>query len=1025
MNLQDKIDEAYPRYYEEDIKISKVQWKKLLQDSSIFNENNLEHMKCIYSFDNHAATCKEVSEKLGETASYYIGLANGLAKRIAAKLELEKLPTRDGSNGEVYWYILFYGQSVKDRRRGNFEWKLRPPLADALKELYPDLEYPEPGLSMVEDVSAAVWLGTAILAYEVFYQSSNPTKDLMEFKQSDIQQKAQELCNQDVNNARISKYCNADHEERTYNYLRQGQETTRRLTYLGEFGGLKEQPDLVLYNVVQTVLGLKTINEIKQFVENDYTNLFASGQLTELMNNTNCIFILDYLETYGDEPYVNPIKVDGSEKQHYLSIKEAGSTAVTELENMAEICEKRFGLKRSGSAKSRWLDGSNKKVRKYLWRQLKLNGYEDSPTSISLFAEVIDGQARFKFSVELNEDKSSEEDYQKHHRLLDRDIASATDEVFYILSGNQSETEMKERDVSTEDVQHGLEDGTYRKVQLARVITRDDIAADFDNDLGILKGMIRAVEALMPYYRLAIGLEDSTDNHENSSEEIGGEGTMINANKNMILYGPPGTGKTYNTVTYAVSIIEDKSLEMIQHEDYSAVFERYTQYKSKGQLAFTTFHQSYGYEEFIEGIKPVISQQGDGTSTDIEYEYASGIFKKFCEEANEIKVQAASLKIRENPVIWNVLLGGTGRTDLKKYCFHNDYIKIGWENVDDEITEETENLNNNKRRILLNFQEEMQEGDIVFIQKNNTTIDGIGVITGAYEYDPSYKRYPRTREVQWIATDIDENVYELNKQTKLDRKTVYPLRKMDLKKVTALIDKYTQNNEIIFEENKRSYVFIIDEINRGNISKIFGELITLIETTKRLGEDEAATAILPYTGDEFGVPNNVYILGTMNTADRSIALMDTALRRRFTFIEMMPDQNVLRDLDIEEIEGINIPRMLKTINDRIESLYDREHTVGHAYFTSLAKDPSLDKLAEIFLNAIIPLLQEYFYEDYSKIQLVLGDNAKEDPTYKFILDTEINIKKVFKGNPDIDLPEKKYSIQREAFYESDSYKLIY
>nr|TXF85402.1 hypothetical protein FTX54_09000 [Alkalicoccus halolimnae] len=500
---------------------------------------------------------------------------------------------------------------------------------------------------------------------------------------------------------------------------------------------------------------------------------------------------------------------------------------------------------------------------------------------------------------------------------------------------------------------------------------------------------------------------------------------MGERDKNMILYGPPGTGKTYNTVMYAVSIIEGRSLEEVQSEDYSAVLKRYTFYESQGLIAFTTFHQSYGYEEFFEGIKPVIRPQGEEASLDIQYEYADGVFKRFCNKAKEVKVQSSKYPIRKTPVIWNVLLGGTGETELKEDCFENNYIKIGWANVAEKVTEETENINDLHKRILLNFQDEMQEGDLVFIQKSNTSIDAIGVITGPYEFDPVSDRYPRTRKVEWIELNIDENVYELNKQTKLDRKTVYPLRKIELEKATALIDKYNQNNEVVIQENRKPYVFIIDEINRGNISKVFGELITLIEQTKRLGKEEAASAILPYTGEEFGVPNNVYIIGTMNTADRSIALMDTALRRRFQFTEMMPDENVLKTLNIQDIKGIDVPKMFKTINERIEYLYDREHTIGHAYFTSLAKDPSLNNLARIFMNAIIPLLQEYFYEDYRIIQLVLGDNAKGNPENKFILDTDINGRNVFKGNPDIDLPEKKYSIQTEAFYKAESYKLIY
>lgn len=227
-------------------------------------------------------------------------------------------------------------------------------------------------------------------------------------------------------------------------------------------------------------------------------------------------------------------------------------------------------------------------------------------------------------------------------------------------------------------------------------------------------------------------------------------------------------------------------------------------------------------------------------------------------------------------------------------------------------------------------------------------------------------------------------------------------------------------------ENVEPYVFIIDEINRGNISKIFGELITLIEGTKRAGMEEAASAVLPYSGDTFSVPSNVYILGTMNTADRSIALMDTALRRRFQFIEMMPDANVLRKIGADKVEDLDVAAMLETINERITFLYDREHTIGHAFFTKLAKDSSIDVLRSIFEKSVIPLLQEYFYEDYQKIQLVLGDNGKKEDDTKFILDEDVKVKDIFKGNADdiVDLPEKKYSINKKAFDNIDAYKQI-
>ena len=168
----------------------------------------------------------------------------------------------------------------------------------------------------------------------------------------------------------------------------------------------------------------------------------------------------------------------------------------------------------------------------------------------------------------------------------------------------------------------------------------------------------------------------------------------------------------------------------------------------------------------------------------------------------------------------------------------------------------------------------------------------------------------------------------------------------------------------------RNFVLIIDEINRGNIPKIFGELITLIEDSRRLGEDDATTVTLPYSGDAFGVPDNLYIIGTMNTADRSIQQLDTALRRRFTFVEMMPDAD--HELIPEAVDGVNCREMLRAMNERIAALMDREHQIGHTY---LFEVKTLKQLGDRFRNRIFPLLQEYFYDDWRKIRAVLGGNA--------------------------------------------------
>ncbi len=486
----------------------------------------------------------------------------------------------------------------------------------------------------------------------------------------------------------------------------------------------------------------------------------------------------------------------------------------------------------------------------------------------------------------------------------------------------------------------------------------------------------------------------------------------VQFDKNMILYGPPGTGKTYNTAIYAVAICDNKPLASLT--DYEAVMERYNELKEEGRVAFTTFHQSYGYEEFIEGIKP---KMGNG-SDNIEYEIKDGCFKAFCNKAQETSVvKKMQMYLNEAPRVWKVSLKGTGENEVRRECLTNGHIRIGWDSYGPDLCAETKYTEGGKS-ILEAYTNKMQIGDIVFSCFSDTSIDAIGVVTGDVEW-ADYNQYRRLRKVEWIIKDIEIDILKINKGKHLVQGSVYELN-IKKSEVEQLVE------SISAEQNNQAYVFIIDEINRGNISKIFGELITLIETTKRKGEAEEMEALLPYSNEAFGVPSNVYILGTMNTADRSIALMDTALRRRFRFIEMMPKADVLRNIGSDKVEDLDVAAMLDKINERITFLYDREHTIGHAFFTELREEPTVEKLASVFKKSIIPLLQEYFFEDYRKIQLILGDNAKSDDRYKFVKDVPVVAREIFKGSIDdvVDLPEKKYEINEEAFMELQSYKEI-
>lgn len=492
---------------------------------------------------------------------------------------------------------------------------------------------------------------------------------------------------------------------------------------------------------------------------------------------------------------------------------------------------------------------------------------------------------------------------------------------------------------------------------------------------------------------------------------------------NIILYGPPGTGKTYNSARYAVAICDEIPIEEVNAWDYSDVLARYNELKAAERIAFTTFHQSYGYEEFIEGIRPLMEEENTESSGDIKYEIKAGAFKEFCDKALKpiIKNDDIKLPVNSNPTIWKVSLKGTGDNEIRRECLDNNHIRIGWDEYGETISDDTEYTRGGKA-VLNAFYNKMKVGDIVISCYSSELTDAIGVVTGEAQWEDRYSSYKRFRNVDWIVKGIQENILKLNNDKPMTLSSIYKMD-MDVRSVIDIIKKY--DSSVVSEEKPKNCVFVIDEINRGNISKIFGELITLIEDTKRIGAKEEMRAILPYSRKPFGVPNNVYILGTMNTADRSIAIMDTALRRRFRFIEMMPDVNVLDGIIVSDGSvSVNVSEMLSVINERIDCLFDREHTIGHAFFVGLKDKPTVEALGNIFRKSVIPLLQEYFYDDYEKIRLVLGDNGKNE-SIQFIKNKGFKAS-LFKPGKSDELPDEKdqFEINEEAFDNILSYKEI-
>ncbi|WP_254867861.1 AAA family ATPase [Vibrio campbellii] len=494
------------------------------------------------------------------------------------------------------------------------------------------------------------------------------------------------------------------------------------------------------------------------------------------------------------------------------------------------------------------------------------------------------------------------------------------------------------------------------------------------------------------------------------SQEKDNMASQISPHLNQILYGPPGTGKTYHTIEAAVKAAEPEYYSSLNIdlelgatvEQRKSLQEKYKELTKDGRIRFVTFHQSYGYEEFVEGLRAISNQDNQ-----IEYQLQPGVFKQICLDATaSVSHQPSTLK--RDARIWKLSIDGVKQSKVREYCFTNDLAAIGWGNTGDMSDEDRttdqigyfEQLGPLAKSSVMEFSGRMAEGDIVVCVKGQWSIQAIGVVSGDYQYREQgiegRADFCHTMPVKWLAKDIDVNLFALNDNTRLTLKTCYELTRFNSTELYELLksEGVSLSNSEKTNDQPQNYVLVIDEINRGNISKIFGELITLIEPSKRKGSDESIELTLPQSKKPFSVPSNLYMIGTMNTADRSLAMMDTALRRRFDFVEMMPKPELLKHCVVKHDDGdIDLSALLTKLNERIEILYDREHTLGHAFFMPVKalveageQGKAFNALVSVFKNKIIPLLEEYFFEDWSKIRLVLADNQKKDTDLQFVLE---------------------------------------
>ena len=433
--------------------------------------------------------------------------------------------------------------------------------------------------------------------------------------------------------------------------------------------------------------------------------------------------------------------------------------------------------------------------------------------------------------------------------------------------------------------------------------------------------------------------------------------------KNIILQGAPGTGKTYRIPELVVRLCEPEfDANNATRKELMSVYNRL---KEEKRVMFTTFHQSMDYEDWLEGLRPVLEND------QVTYKIESGIFKRLCTEAERPLSAKKDVNISDEAIVWKVSLSGTGDNPVRRDCMKNGYIRIGWDGYGENITEETDwSIHNGEGKTILNaFINTMKVGDIVMSCYSSRTIDAIGIVTGEYEWHDNFEHYKRVRRVKWLVKDINEDIVKLNDDKTMTLGTVYRLNAITLDKVKSLLDKYEASKTLI--DNNKPYVIVIDEFNRGNVSKIFGELITLLEPDKRKGMRNAESVLLPYSKKEFYIPSNVFLVATMNTADRSLDTIDYAIRRRFAFITVKPqeidDDNFNSEL-FREVSSL----FISNYDEYAESGFDdtikllpaetlseeyrpEDVWIGHSYFIMDGEYALQDRL----LFEIIPLLEEY------------------------------------------------------------------
>lgn len=994
-NLQEEIIDGI---YTVDTGISVAEWIKILKDEKLMRKNYKDTLLKFYNEPGHRSTCKNLGDKYNKNPQSYNSYITHFGRSVQKKLNRFKVIHNDGK--EAYWPIIMNG-----KRKGDyFEWTIKPELVEAI-EKSGILSY-DPIQEMINSYKEHVKNGglkDELYKWELVQKfKGRPDLNSVDFtdeiKSIDISNLAYRMTNAVAEeiasrspleyrklfvslfdekiplNDRVKTFIDGVNQlyssfGKTHSPHHNEREIATFLTYHNPDKYTFFMP--TFYSYFCNKLGIKTKSASEKY--SHYLELVDELIENYIMNDSELLELVDSELNKGN---YYPDKKRKILAQDILFVSQ----------NMdKEKINKKTIIANITWSSSDWKEPS-KDVSGHEW--VKQGGVPHESWNFAFDNQrnpegKILGFAKFTNAPKLKDSENLVIFFSKNKivgfyggaKILPKPLDLSETESYNIV-GTRSLSILLQNKI--DNVKEYYLEGKKRVGQGGfNYIKKNETVLDIiEKAIELNPNQEDELRNLLHWF-----LDEKTqqlDYTTNVEKDI-----FINSQPlNQILYGPPGTGKTYNTINKALEIIRPGFTDGKSRSEIKQEFNRLVE---RGQIIFTTFHQSMNYEDFVEGIKPQKPSEEDRY---LKFDIEPGIFKIACNNAKSIKRNTINIDW-DNPNYYKMSLGGKDRQDIHEWCINNSLIALGWGN-DKNLSElvDTKSWSEYSKKFSELFPDLIKESkfhaqatyafinmkinDIVVVSLGNKIIDAVGIIKGDYYWDDKNPiDYYHFRKVEWIAKDLNVNPERFFKK-KISMMTIYEFYNEDIKK-----DAFKEITGQLPEASSKPYVLIIDEINRGNISQIFGELITLIEEDKRIGNPEELEIILPYSKERFGVPKNLYIIGTMNTADRSVEALDTALRRRFSFEEIKPNPKLIFEEGAAEngvVEGVDLVKLLETLNKRIEVLLDRDHQIGHSYFLPVA---NLKMLKSVFQNKIIPLLQEYFFGDYGKIGLTLGEGFVE------------------------------------------------